>query len=122
MALSQDGGLTPAKTNTTTEVTMDEEHEIGDYWYGLVNWEWTWLVKTHTGTFTRHCKDDAIQSGQNAKKALAMHNRQQQVSFQRQVEEIMTDMFPYYENMFDISREIAMWADDYVAMEAGRTT
>jgi hypothetical protein len=25
-------------------------------------------------------------------------------------------MLPYYENLHDISKEIAMWADDYVAM------
>ena len=101
---------------------MTGEHEVGDYWYGLVNWEWTWLVKTRTGTFTRHCQDDAVQSGKNAIKELAKYNRKQQMSFQRKIEEIMTDMLQYYEDLHDISREIAMWADDYVAMEMGRAT
>ena len=28
----------------------------------------------------------------------------------------MEDMLPYYEDMHDISKEIAMWAGDYVHM------
>jgi hypothetical protein len=101
---------------------MTGEHEVGDYWYGHVNWEWTWLVKTRTGTFTRHCKEDAAQSAQNAKTELAKHNRKQQMSFQRKIEEIAEDMFPYYEDLHDIAKEIAMWANDYAAMEMGRST
>ena len=93
-----------------------EEHEIGDYWYGLANWEWTWLIKTRTGTFTAHCKEDAMQAAENAKKELRKHDKKQLVSFQKQVEDIMEDMLAYYEDMHDISKEIAMWADDYVSM------
>ena len=99
---------------------MDEEHEVGDFWYGIINWQWTWLVKTRTGTSVRHCKEDAVQSAHNAKKELAKYNQRQQVTFQQKIEEIMEDMFGYYENMFDISKEIAMWADDYVAMSVER--
>ena len=101
---------------------MTDEHEVGDYWRGFVNWELTWLVKTRTGTFTRHCLADAAQSGQNAKTELAKYNRRQQVSFQRKIEEIMEDMLQYYEDLHDISKEIAMWADDYVSMEMERAT
>jgi len=95
---------------------MEGEHEIGDYWYGLVNWEWRWLVKTRTGTFTQHCKEDAIQAAENAKQELRKYNRKQKLTFQQKVEYIMEDMLAYYEDMHDISKEIAMWADDYVAM------
>ena len=101
---------------------MTDEHEVGDYWRGFVNWELTWLVKTRTGTFTRHCQADAAQSAQNAKAELAKYNRRQQVSFQRKIEEIMEDMLQYYEDLHDISKEIAMWADDYVSMEMERAT
>ena len=95
---------------------MDSEMKIGDYWYGLANWEWTWLIKTRTGTFTAHCKEDAMQAAENAKKELRKHDKKQLVSFQKQVEYIMEDMLAYYEDMHDISKEIAMWADDYVSM------
>ena len=95
-----------------------EEHEIGDYWYGLVNWEWRWLVRTRTGTVTAHCKEDAMQAAQNAKKELRRYNLKQKVTFQQKVEDIMEEMLPYYEDMHDISKEIAMWADDYVTMVA----
>ena len=95
---------------------MDSEMKIGDYWYGLVNWEWTWLVRTRTGTFTRHCKEDAMQAAENAKKELSKHDMKQKVTFQQKVEDIMEEMLAYYEDMHDISKEIAMWADDYVSM------
>jgi hypothetical protein len=71
---------------------MDSEMKIGDYWYGLANWKWTWLIKTRK------------------------YNRKQKLTFQQKVEYIMEDMLAYYEDMHDISKEIAMWADDYVAM------
>ena len=95
---------------------MEGEHEIGDYWYGLVNWEWTWLVRTRTGTFTRHCELDAIKSAENAVKELLKYQKKQRESFQKQVEFIMDDMVEYYENLHDIAKEISMWADDYVSM------
>ena len=95
---------------------MEGEHEIGDYWYGLANWKWTWLIKTRTGTFTAHCKEDAMQAAENAKQELRKYNRKQKLTFQQKVEYIMEDMLAYYEDMHDISKEIAMWADDYVSM------
>ena len=87
---------------------MAGEHKIGDYWYGIVNWEWHWLVRTRTGTFIRHCQKDAEQSAQNA-------TRKRQPSFQAQLETILDDMVEYYENDDDISDEAAMWARDWVS-------
>ena len=103
--------------------------EIGDYWKGVSDERqpgggpvFVWYVRSRTGTFTRHCQADAAQSAQNAKAELAKYNRKQQMSFQRKIEEVMENMLDYYEDLHDISKEIAMWADDYVAMETGRTT
>ena len=111
------------------EVASVLPREIGDYWKGVSDKRhpdggsiFVWYVRSRTGTFTRHCQADAAQSAQNAKAELAKHNRKQQMSFQRKIEEIMENMLDYYEDLHDISREIAMWADDYVAMETGRTT
>ena len=95
-----------------------EAHKIGDYWYGIVDWQWTWLVKTRTGTFTLHCQADAVQSAQYAKKELARYNRQQKQSFQQKIEAIMDDMLAFYEDMGVISKEVSMWADDYVSQMA----
>ena len=98
-----------------------EDKEIGDHWQetlvsgsGVGNI--VWMVKTRTGTFTRHCELDAAHSAQNAIKELVKYQQKQKVTFQRQVEDIMEDMLAYYEDLHDISKEIAMWADDYVAM------
>ena len=88
------------------------EHQIGDYWYGLCGYTWTWMVRTNSGIVTRHCKEDAIQTANVAKAKY----RKQKLTFQQQVEYIMEDMLAYYEDLHDISKEIAMWADDYVSM------
>ena len=98
-----------------------EGKEIGDYWQetlvsGSGAGNTVWMVKTRTGTFTRHCELDAAHSAQNAIKELVKYQQKQKVTFQRQVEDIMEDMLAYYEDLHDISKEIAMWADDYVSM------
>jgi len=105
-----------------------EGKEIGDYWQetlvsGAGAGNTVWYVRSRTGTFTRHCELDAIKSAENAVKELAKYQKKQRESFQRQVEFIMDDMVEYYENLHDIAKEIAMWADDYVSMteqQAGR--
>ena len=105
-----------------------EGKEIGDYWQetlvsGSGAGNTIWHVRTLTGTFTRHCELDAAQSAQNAIKELVKYRKKQKDSFQRQVEFIMDDMLEYYEDLHDIAKEIAMWADDYVSMteqQAGR--
>jgi hypothetical protein len=97
------------------EQEVAEHQRIGDYWYGFVDWTSTWMVRTNSGIVTRHCKEDAIQTANVAIMAKAKY-RKQKPTFQQQVEYIMEDMLAYYEDMHDISKEIAMWADDYVAM------
>ena len=94
---------------------------IGEYWQenvvaGLNAGQTVWRVRTRTGTDTLHCELDAIKAAENAKKELARFNRKQKETFQQKVEYIMEDMLPYYEDLHDIAKEIAMWADDYVSM------
>ena len=98
-----------------------EGKEIGDYWQetlvsGSGAGNPVWMVKTRPGPFTRHCELAAAHSAQNAIKELVKYQQKQKVTFQRQVEDIMEDMLAYYEDMHDISKEIAMWAGDYVHM------
>jgi len=100
---------------------MMEGKEIGDYWQetlvsGSGAGNTIWYVRARTGTSTRHCELDAIKSAEYAKKELATYQRKQKDSFQKQVEFIMDDMLEYYEDLHDIAKEIAMWADDYVSM------
>ena len=100
-----------------------EYHQIGDYWYGFVDWTSTWMVRTNTGIVTRHCKEDAIQTANVAKIKQRTHRKRRKESFQKQVEFIMHDMMEYYENLDDIADEVKMWVDDYVSwtkQEAGR--
>ena len=105
-----------------------EGKEIGDYWQetlvpGSGAGNTIWYVRARTGTSTRHCELDAAQSAQNAIKELVKYRKKQKDSFQKQVEFIMDDILEYYEDLHDIAKEIAMWADDYVAMteqQAGR--
>jgi hypothetical protein len=92
------------------------EHQIGDYWRETVDGRQVFWVKYRTGTSIRYCESDAIESAENAKKELAKFDRKQQRTFQQQVEYIMEDMLAYYEDLHDIAKEIAMWADDYVSM------
>ena len=100
---------------------MMEGKEIGDYWQetlvsGAGAGRIIWYVRSRTGTFTRHCELDAIQSAENAVKELAKYQKKQKMTFQRQVEFLMDDMVEYYEDLHDIAKEISMWADDYVSM------
>jgi len=92
-----------------------EEHQIGDYWYGLVDWNWTWMVRTNSGIVTRHCKEDAIQTANVAKLKQGKEQKKRRESFQKQVEFLMEDMVEYYENLDDIADEVKMWVDDYVS-------
>jgi len=87
----------------------------GDYWREVHRWEWVWMVKTRTGTVIRHCKEDAVKAGESAKAEDAKFKREQKTSHMRQIEYLMDDMFPYYENMADIAKDLAMWADDYAS-------
>ena len=96
----------------------NSDHQIGDYWYGIVNWEWHWLVRTRTGTFIRHCQKDAEQSGHNAAREAVKYNAKRQRSFQAQLETILDDMVEYYENDDDISDEAAMWARDWASLRS----
>ncbi len=95
---------------------LETEHQIGDYWRETVEGRQVFWVKYRTGTSIRHCESDAIESAENAKKELAKFDRKQKLSFQQKIEYIMEDMLAYYEDLHDISKEIAMWADDYVSM------
>ena len=61
-------------------------------------------------TYKHTCNDECLPDGGTH----VMYKREQ--TFQQQVEFIMEDMLAYYEDMHDISKEIAMWADDYVSM------
>ena len=105
------------------EIASVLPREIGDYWEGVSDErkanggpQFVWYFRTRTGTFIRHCELDAAHSAQNAIKELVKFNQKQQVTFQRQVEDIMDDMLAYYENIHDIADEVAMWASDYVTM------
>ena len=44
------------------------------------------------------------------------------MTFEQQIESLMEDWLPYYENFDDIARDIAMLANDYAAwvMQQGR--
>jgi hypothetical protein len=99
--------------------------EIGDYWQetlvsGSGAGNTIWHVRARTSTFTRHCELDAIKAAEDAVKELTKYRQKQvqkqKVTFQRQVEFIMEEMLPYYEDIHDIAKEVAMWADDYVSM------
>jgi hypothetical protein len=94
---------------------MAEEHQIGDYWYGLVDWTSTWMVRTNTGIVTRHCKEDAIQTANVAMIKQRTHRKKQKESFQKQVEFLMDDMMEYYENLDDVAEDVKMWVGDYVS-------
>ena len=61
-------------------------------------------------TYKHTCNDECLPDGGTH----VMYKPEQ--TFQQKVEFIMEDMLPYYEDLHDIAKEIAMWADDYVAM------
>lgn len=98
------------------------DKEIGEYWQETVDGKLVWMIRARTGTFVRHCEVDAAASAQNAIKELVRWQRKQSMTFEQQVEHLMEDMLPYYENFDDIARDIAMWANDYAAwvMQQGR--
>ena len=89
------------------------DKEIGEYWQETVDGKLVWMIRARTGTFVRHCEVDAAASAQNAIKELVRWQRKQKITSQQQVGYLMEDMLPYYENIDDIARDIAMWANDY---------
>ena len=90
-----------------------DDREIGEYWQETVDGKLVWMIRARTGTFVRHCEVDAAASAQNAIKESVQWQRKQQMTFEQQVEHLMEDMLPYYENFGDIASDIAMWANDY---------
>ena len=86
---------------------------IGEYWEETVEGKPVWMIRARTGTFVRHCEVDAAASAQNAIKELVRWQQKQKITSQQQVGYLMEDMLPYYENIDDIARDIAMWANDY---------
>ena len=99
-----------------------DDREIGEYWQETVDGKVGGMIRARPGTVVRHGELDAAASAQNAIKESVQWQRKQQMPFEQQVESLMEDMLPYYENFDDIARDIALWANDYAAwvMQQGR--
>jgi hypothetical protein len=91
------------------------DREIGEYWEETVEDKPVWLVQARTGTFTRHCELDAATSARNAVRESLKWQRNESLTPQQHIENLMEDLFPVYENCSDVAADIAMWANDYAS-------
>ena len=87
---------------------------IGAYWQSDPESP-VWLVRTRTGTVTRHCEADAAQSAEAAVRNAETYRKRKQASFEHQLHDLMEGMWEYYEHDGTIYDEVTTWAKDWVA-------